>query len=192
MLSLQRECPHVHILHKTTSWTEGSGRGWFGRAHFRSIRTGIVKTSARITCLFFSVQKVWAKRNGEVLLFRFHMFWSNMFCLTFYNIVFINHSRSNKWFRLNRWLRVLKISKQKTQKYLNRVYRTCFCPQEWWVYLVIGIGCLALVILLLTLLITALRARRYTYQTFLIQNNTIFPNVFIFCLVSYGFLNFDF
>lgn len=24
---LQRECPHVHILHKTTNWTEGSGRG---------------------------------------------------------------------------------------------------------------------------------------------------------------------
>lgn len=30
------------------------------------------------------------------------------------------------------------------------------------------------------------------YQTFLNQNKTIFLHVFIFCLVSYGFLNFDF
>ncbi|XP_052688263.1 uncharacterized protein LOC128166866 isoform X3 [Crassostrea angulata] len=41
---------------------------------------------------------------------------------------------------------------------------------EWWVYLVIGIGCLALVILLLTLLITALRARSHRQSRTLKQD----------------------
>lgn len=72
------------------NWIEGSGWGWFGWVYFCLVRIGIVKMSVRIMCLFFSVKKIWVKRNGEVLFFWFYMFWLNMFCFMFY-IVFINY-----------------------------------------------------------------------------------------------------